>query len=88
MRRIACDSSTCARIAAHLQRRYLRLSRVVVPFGVSESFSSSFSYPPRALRTASICFCTCFERSTMRSSVISSSLKITSSRMVRSPVCS
>ena len=42
----------------------------------------------RALRTASICFCTCRDRSAMRSSVISSSLKITSSRIVRSPVCS
>ena len=39
--------------------RYFRLSRVVAPFGVSGSFSSSFSETARALRTASICFCTC-----------------------------
>src|SRR5207249_2686541 len=46
------------------------------------------SSAPRALRTASICFCTWRERSAMRSSVISSSLKITSSRIVRSPAWS
>ena len=66
----------------------MRLSLVVAPFGVSRSFSSSFSEPPRALRTASICFWTCRDRSWIRSSVISSSLKMTSSRIVRSPVCS
>src|SRR5256885_9740421 len=36
----------------------------------------------RVLRTASICFWTCFDRSAIRSSVISSSLKMTSSRIV------
>ena len=76
-----------ARIAAHRAGRYFRLSLVVAPFGVSASFSSSFSEAARAFRTASICFCTCRERSSMRSSVISSSLKITSSRIVRSPAC-
>ena len=49
------------------------------------SFSSCFSTPSRALRTASTCLRNCWARSSMRSSVISSSLKITSSRMVRSP---
>src|SRR5712691_10805082 len=77
-----------ARIASHRALRYFRLSRVVAPFGVSLSFSWSFSAARLALRTASICFCTCLDRSAMRSSVISSSLKITSSRIVRSPLWS
>jgi hypothetical protein len=41
--RMYFDSSICARIVSHRHLRYLRLSRVVVPFGVSASFSSSFS---------------------------------------------
>ena len=32
---MSCDSSTCARIVSHLHLRYLRLSRVVAPLGVS-----------------------------------------------------
>ena len=52
------------------------------------SFSRSFSSLTRALRTPSICLRNCWARCSMRSSVISSSLKITSSRTVRSPALS
>src|SRR5712691_11413367 len=43
IRRMAFDSSTRARIAAHRHRRYFRLSLVVAPLGVSASFCSRFS---------------------------------------------
>jgi hypothetical protein len=74
-----------SRIAAQRARRYLRLSRVVAPWAFRPACLRLLS-PSLALRTASICFWTCRDRSAMRSSVISSSLKITSSRIVRSPV--
>ena len=86
--RISCDSSTRARSASQRTRRYFRLSRVVAPFGVLSSFSLHFSTACQALRTASICRSTCLLRSSIFSSVISSSTKVTSSRMVRSSVFS
>ena len=86
--RMSCDSTTCARMAAQRALRYLRFSRVVVPLAVSASFSSSFCTTARCLRIASICFSTSLARSSTRSSVISSSWKITSSRMVRVPALS
>ena len=91
--RISCDSSTRARSASQRTRRYFRLSRVVAPFGVFSSFSLHFSTACQALRTASICRSTCRLRSSILSSVSSSSMKVTSSRMLRSsafsgsPIC-
>ena len=79
--RIARDTMIRARRAFHRARRYFRLSF----FGVAPSFSSAFSYTCRALRTASVCLSTSRARSSSRSSVISSSLKMTSSRTVRWP---
>ena len=59
MRRMSADRSICARIVAHLQRRYFRLSRVVVPFGVSAQLLVELLVDRRApCATASICFCT------------------------------
>ncbi len=79
--RMARDTRTRARMAFQRARRYFFLSF----FSVASSFSCAFSYRARALRTASICLCTSRARSSRRSSVISSSLKITSSRIVRWP---
>ena len=86
--RTSCDSSTCARITAQRALRYFRFWRVSEPFAVSLSFSSSFCTIARCLRIASICFSTSFARSSTRSSVISSSWKMTSSRIVRVPALS
>ena len=82
--RISRDTSTCARMCFQLARRYFFLSFLRTP----SSFSRSFSSLRRALRTPSICLRNCWARCSMRSSVISSSLKITSSRTVRSPALS
>ncbi len=60
-------------------RAYFRFSF----FGTVSSFSSVFCTPRRAFLTASICFSTSRLRSSIFSSVISSSEKMTSSRMVR-----
>jgi hypothetical protein len=73
--RISFDSSTRARNDSHRTRRYLRLSRVVVPRGVLSSFSLHFSTACQALRTASIWRMTCLLRSSIFSSVSSSSTK-------------
>ena len=81
MRRISCESPTRARIDFQRARRNGPTGR----FGTSATLASRFSQSPCALVTASICLSTSRARSSTRSSVISSSLKITSSRMVRLP---
>jgi hypothetical protein len=66
----------------------LRLSRVVAPFGVSFSFSSSFLVD-RARLAHQVDLLLHLLRALDDALVGDlSSLKITSSRMVRSPVCS
>jgi len=79
--RIVRDSSTRARPTFHFARRYFRLSA----FGTSLYLSSSFLTTSSAALTLSICLRISRCRAAIFSSVISSSLKTTTSRTVRSP---
>ena len=72
-------SSTRARSIFQRALRYFFLSF----FRIGSSFSSVFCMATRALRTASICRSTSFLRSSILSSVSSSSENVTSSRIVR-----